>query len=98
MLKVHGSMLTFFRADVLTGQSRKSTGVTNDINDASALFRCPSELACTISRPETEQSNGIQSSLILLLTPMLFLLHHVKLSLFNIPSSLTEADKVSHLM
>ncbi len=25
-----------------TGQSRKSTGVTNDINDSSDLFKCPS--------------------------------------------------------
>lgn len=41
-LSVHG--LSFFTADVLICRSRENTGVTNNTNDGSALFKCPNKL------------------------------------------------------
>lgn len=50
-------------AAILTCHSRKDTGVTNNVNDGSALLNCPSELYqcdrehAQYQNTETEQSN-----------------------------------------
>ncbi len=69
----------FFTADILTCHSRKSVGVTNNINDGPVLLSVPICHDCvTVSQhaiyQKPKQLNGIQPSLILLFTPVLFLL------------------------
>lgn len=67
----------FFTAAFLTYHSRKSTGVTNNTNDGSVLFRCfkkPWQWSSMFSTRtlKLKQVNGIQPSLFLLFTPVLF--------------------------
>ncbi len=71
---------TFFTADILTCHSKKSTGVTNGINDGSVLFRCPSESWQSGKKME----NGTQPSLILLFTDVLFLLRRQNVVVGNV--------------
>ena len=43
---------SFFAADVVTSTSSKSTDVTNNINDVSVLFKCPSRPKYTVQGHE----------------------------------------------
>lgn len=80
----HFSLETFWRVTV--GKAWKSTGVTNITNDDSVPFRCVpvSHDSVTVSQHEQHQTqkqkqvNRIHPSLILIFTPVLFLLWHVK--------------------
>lgn len=72
----------FSTADTLTCHSRKSTGVTNNINKGSILFERPGKAAAVRQRAATHNGrtlkpNGFQSSLTLLFAPALLLLWHV---------------------
>ncbi len=71
--------------DILTRCSRKNTGVTNNSNDSFILFECPSKSWQRASEHNArtltlKQLNGIQPSFVLLFTPVLLLLWHVKIS------------------
>ncbi len=66
----NGSMLTFFTADILTCNSRESTGVANNINNDSSI-QVSRQCDSTNQDPETDQ---LKFRHLLLFTAVLFLL------------------------
>lgn len=64
--------------------NRKSTGVSNNMNNGSVLSKCPSNLWVSMYNTRTlKQLNGIQPSLVLLFTPVLFLPWHLSMFLMG---------------
>ncbi len=74
--------MPFFREDILTSHSRRSTGVNNKINDGWVPFSCFSFMcACWLAVSLSWLSGDRKEpSLMLLVTSVLFLLWQVKMS------------------
>lgn len=68
-----GVILDTFSRQMLTCQ--KKLRCTDNINDGSAAFNCPSKQSGELAVPETEPQNRTQQSLVSLLTSLSLLIH-----------------------